>query len=113
MIWPADLVPRVHQGAVEIHGSRVIAQVGDEVTGGGEYSDRASGERSRPVVLRASNIKTLPHVEVYRPKQDGTLANNNPGSKAPARWECNSALGRSGMKGDTGIDSYEINVKTR
>ena len=56
MIWPAGFVPHVHQGAVEIHGSRVIAQVGDEITGGGEYSDRASGERSRPVVLRASNI---------------------------------------------------------
>ena len=82
---------------------RVIAQVGDEITGGGGNSDRDSGKRSRPVVLRTSNIKTLPHVEIYFPKQDGTLTSINSASKAPPVWRCGSAFGRSRMNGDTYI----------
>ena len=52
---------------------RVIAQVGDEIAGGGGYFDRSSGDCSGPV-WRANKMKTLPDVEVYFPKQDGTLA---------------------------------------
>ena len=75
IIWPAGFTPHVHQGVVQIRNGagRVIAQVGDEIAGGGGYFDRGSGDCSGPV-WRANEMKTLPDVEVYFPKQDGALA---------------------------------------
>ena len=52
---------------------RVVAQVGDQIAGGGGFFDRSSGDCSGPV-WQANKMKTLPDVEVYFPKQDGTLA---------------------------------------
>ena len=74
IIWPAGFSPHVHQGVVQIRNGagRVIAEVGDEIAGGGGYFDRGSGECSGPV-WHANEMKTLPDVEVYFPKQDGTL----------------------------------------
>ena len=75
IIWPAGFTPHVHHGVVQIRNGvgRVMAEVGDEIAGGGGYFDLSSGECSGPV-WRANKIKTLPDVEVYFAKQDGTLA---------------------------------------
>jgi len=50
-----------------------VAQVGDQIAGGGGFFDRGSGDCSGPV-WRANKMKALLYVEVYFPKQDGTLA---------------------------------------
>ena len=75
IIWPAGFTPHVNDGVVEIRNGagRVVAQVGDQVAGGGGFFDRSSGDCSGPI-WRANKMKTLPEVEVYFPKQDGTLA---------------------------------------
>lgn len=75
IIWPAGFTPHVNEGVVEIRNGagRLVAQVGDQIAGGGGFFDRASGDCSGPV-WRANKMKTLPDVEVYFPKQDGTLA---------------------------------------
>ena len=74
IIWPAGFTPHVHQGVVQIRNGagRVIAEVGNEIAGGGGFLDRDSGECSGPVWW-ANKMKTLPDVEVYFPKQDGTV----------------------------------------
>ena len=74
IVWPAGFTPHVHQGVVQIRNGagRVIAEVGNEIAGGGGYSNRGSGECSGPV-WRANKMKTLPDVEVYFPKQDGIV----------------------------------------
>ena len=74
IIWPAGFTPHVHQGVVQIRNGagRVIAEVGNEIAGGGGFLDRDSGECSGPVWW-ANKMKTLPDVEVYFPKQDGSL----------------------------------------
>lgn len=75
IIWPAGFTPHVNEGVVEIRNGagRVVAQVGDQIAGGGGFFDRGSGDCSGSV-WRANKMKTLPDVEVYFPKQDGTLA---------------------------------------
>ena len=75
IIWPAGFTPHVNEGVVEIRNGagRVVAQVGDQIAGGGGFFDRDRGDCSGPV-WRANKMKTLPDVEVYFPKQDGTLA---------------------------------------
>ena len=74
IIWPAGFTPNVNEGVVEIRNGagRVVAQVGDQIAGGGGFFERDSGDCSGPV-WRANKMKTLPDVEVYFPKQDGTL----------------------------------------
>ena len=74
IIWPAGFTPHVHQGVVQIRNGagHVVAEVGNEIAGGGGYFNRGSGECSGPV-WRANKIKTLPDAEVYFPKQDGTV----------------------------------------
>ncbi len=75
IIWPAGFTPHVNEGVVEIRNGagRVVAQVGNQIAGGGGYFERTSGDCSGPV-WQANKMKTLPDVEVYFPKQDGTLA---------------------------------------
>ena len=75
IIWPAGFTPHVNEGVVEIRNGagRVMAQVGDQIAGGGGFFDRSSGDCSGPI-WQANDMKTLPDVEVYFPKQDGTLA---------------------------------------
>ena len=74
IIWPAGFTPHFNEGVVEIRNGagRVVAQVGNQIAGGGGFFDRSSGDCSGPV-WRANKMKTLPDVEVYFPKQDGTL----------------------------------------
>ena len=74
IIWPAGFTPHVHQGVVQIRSGagRVVAEVGNEIAGGGGYFNRGSGECSGPA-WRANKMKTLPDVEVYFPKQDGIV----------------------------------------
>ena len=70
---------------------RVVAQVGDQIAGGGGFFDRGSGDCSGPIWL-ANKMKTLPDVEVYFPKQDGTLAPEEGtelfSGKLIMRWKC-------------------------
>ena len=75
IIWPAGFTPHVNDGVVEMRNGagRVVAQEGDQIAGGGGFFDRSSGDCSGPV-WHANKMKTLPDVEVYFPKQDGTLA---------------------------------------
>ncbi len=75
IIWPAGFTPHVNEGVVEIRSGagRVVAQVEDQIAGGGGFLDRSGGDCSGPVWW-ANKMKTLPDVEVYFPKQDGTLA---------------------------------------
>ena len=74
IVWPAGFTPHVHHGAVQVrNGSgQVIATVGDEIAAGGAYHSLESGACSGPV-FSANQIKVLPDVEVYFPRQDGTM----------------------------------------
>ena len=74
-IWPAGFTPHFENGVVQVRNGagRVIAKVGDEISGGGGYHNRRYGECSGEV-FRANGIKVLPDVEIYFPRQDGTLA---------------------------------------
>ncbi len=75
--WPPGFTPNVHQGIVQIRngGGQVIAQVGDRIPGGGAYSDSAHGDCPGGT-FAINSIEILPDVEVYFPRQDGTLGTN-------------------------------------
>jgi len=75
IIWPAGFTPHVNEGVVEIRNGagRVVAQVGDQIAGGGGFFDRSSEDCPGPI-WQANEMKTLPDVAVYFPKQDGSLA---------------------------------------
>ena len=75
--WPPGFTPNVHQGVVQIRngGGQVIAQVGDRISGGGAYSDSAYGDCPGGT-FAINSIEILPDVEVYFPRQDGTLETN-------------------------------------
>lgn len=74
IVWPAGFEPHVEQRVVQVRNGagRVIARVGDEIAMGGGYSstdyDGCAGG-----TFTGHSIKVLPDVEVYFPKQDGTL----------------------------------------
>ena len=74
IVWPAGFTPYVHRGVVHVRNGagRVIATVGDEIAAGGGYYSLDSGACSGEVFI-PNQIKVLPDVEVYFPKQDGTL----------------------------------------
>ena len=75
ILWPAGFTPHVEGGVVHVRNGagRTIARVGDEIAGGGgSYKGgyrECSGE-----MFRIHDIKVLPDVEVYFPRQDGALA---------------------------------------
>ena len=74
IIWPAGFTPHVEQGVVQVRNGagRTIAKVGDRIASGGGFS--SSGYRDCPGgTFGIHSIKVLPDVEVYFPKQDGTL----------------------------------------
>ena len=75
IIWPAGFTPHVQDGEVHVRNGagRTIAKVGDEIAGGGGYRESEHGEYPGEV-FRVHDIKVLPAVEVYFPRQDGTLA---------------------------------------
>ncbi len=72
--WPAGFEPHVENGVVQVRNGagRVIAQVGDRIAGGGGYSSSGYGECPGGT-FGMHSIKVLPDVEVYFPRQDGTL----------------------------------------
>ena len=75
IIWPAGFTPHSDGGVVQVRNGagRVIATVGDEIAAGGGYHRLDSGACPGEVFF-ANSIKVLPDVEVYFPRQDGTLA---------------------------------------
>ena len=75
IVWPAGFTPHAHNDLVHVRNGagRIIAQVGDEISMGGGYSTRYDNEECPGGVFSANSIKVLPDVEVYFPKQDGTL----------------------------------------
>ena len=77
IIWPAGFTPHVQDGVVQVRNGagRLIAQVGDEIAGGGGYGyyEGGHGECSGEM-FRVYDIKVLPDVDIYFPNQDGTLA---------------------------------------
>ena len=74
IIWPAGFTPHVDQGMVQVRNGagRTIAKVGDRIAGGGGYSSSGYGDCPGGT-FGIHSIKVLPNVEVYFPKQDGTL----------------------------------------
>ena len=74
MVWPAGFTPHVEGGVVHVRNGagQSIARVGDEIAGGGGYSKSKHGE-CPGAVFKVHHVKVLPDVEVYFPKQDGTL----------------------------------------
>ena len=74
IIWPAGFTPHVDRGEVQVRNGagKIVAVVGDEIAAGGGYNSLDSGACSGPV-FGANQIKVLPNVEVYFPKQDGTV----------------------------------------
>ena len=77
IVWPAGFTPHVHDGVVQIRNGagRIVAEVGDEIAGGGGYFDLGPGECTGPV-FRANRVKVLPDVPVYFPRHDGTLSSH-------------------------------------
>ena len=75
IIWPSGFTPHYHRGVVHIRNEagRIIAQVGDRLSMAGG-SSRRGDEKCPGPSFGANNIKVLPDVEVYFPKQDGSLA---------------------------------------
>ena len=74
ILWPAGFTPHVDQGMVQVRNGagRTIAKVGDRIAGGGGYSSSGYGDCPGGT-FGIHSIKVLPNVEVYFPKQDGTL----------------------------------------
>ena len=74
IIWPAGFMPHVQDGVVQVRNGagRVIAQIGDEIAGGGAYYERGPGECPGEV-FSVYGVKVLPDVEVYFPRQDEFL----------------------------------------
>ncbi len=74
IVWPAGFTPHVDRGEVQVRNGagKIVAVVGDEIAAGGGYNSLDSGACSGPV-FGANQIKVLPNVEVYFPKQDGTV----------------------------------------
>ena len=74
IVWPAGFTPHSDSGVLQVRNGagRVIAAVGDEIAAGGGYLSRDSGACSGEVFI-ANQIKVLPDVEVYFPRQDGIL----------------------------------------
>ena len=74
IIWPAGFTPHSDRGVVEVRNGagRIIATVGDEIAAGGGYRSLDGGACAGQVFI-ANQIKVLPDVEVYFPRQDGTM----------------------------------------
>ena len=74
IIWPAGFSPHVEEGVVQVRNGagRTIAKVGDRIASGGGYSSSGYGDCPGGR-FGIHSIKVLPDVEVYFPKQDGTL----------------------------------------
>ncbi len=74
IIWPAGYEPHVEQGVVEVRNGagRVIARVGDRIAGGGGHKSSGYGDCPGDT-FGIHSIKVLPDVEVYFPRQDGSL----------------------------------------
>ena len=74
IVWPAGFTPHVDRGEVQVRNGagKIVAVVGDEIAAGGGYNSLDSGACSGPV-FSANQIKVLPNVEVYFPRQDGTV----------------------------------------
>ena len=75
IVWPPGFTPHYHRGVVHVRNDAgvIIAQIGDELAVGGGFGSRGGGDCPGPV-WGANSIKVLPDVEVYFPKQDGSLA---------------------------------------
>ena len=75
IVWPPGFTPHYHRGVVHVRNDAgaIIAQVGDRLSMGGG-GGRSDDERCPGPAWGANSIKVLPDVEVYFPKQDGSLA---------------------------------------
>ena len=74
ILWPAGFSPHVEDGVVHVRNGagRTIAKVGDEIAGGGGYFKSKHGE-CPGTMFRIHDVKVLPDVEVYFPRQDEAL----------------------------------------
>ena len=82
LFWPPGFTPHVYRGVVHVRNGagRIIAQVGDRIAMGGAagpywryYADKTIGPKCPGPTWAPNHIKILPDVEVYFPRQDGTL----------------------------------------
>ena len=78
IIWPAGFTPHVVQGVVQVRNGagRTIAKVGDRIASGGGYSSSGYGDCPGGK-FGIHSIKVLPDVEVYFPRQDGSLGTDH------------------------------------
>ena len=71
VIWPAGFSPHVENGVVQVRNGagQTIAQVGDDITGGGGYFKR-SNKDCPGEAFHIHTIEVLPDVPVYFPQWD-------------------------------------------
>ena len=78
IVWPPGFTPHYHRGrgpCPQWMRAVIIAQIGDELAvGGGFGSPPWATETVQDPPWVSNDIKVLPDVEVYFPKQDGSLA---------------------------------------
>ena len=74
ILWPAGFTPHAEDGVVHVRNGagRTIVKVGDEIAGGGGYFNSRYGECPGEIFM-IHEIKVLPDVEVYFPKQEEAL----------------------------------------
>ena len=82
IFWPSGFTPHVYRGVVHVRNGagRIIAQVGDRIAMGGAagpywsyYADKTIGPKCPGPTWAPNHIKVLPDVDIYFPRQDGTL----------------------------------------
>ncbi len=74
VVWPAGFEPHMEDGVVQVRNGagQVIAKVGDEIAGGGGYSDSKYKECPGEA-FHIWGIKVLPDVPVYFPQWDDEI----------------------------------------
>ena len=86
IFWPSGFTPHVYRGVVHVRNGagRIIAQVGDRIVMGGAaayygnyYTDKTIGPKCGGPTWASNSIYVLPDVDIYFPKQDGTLATDD------------------------------------
>ena len=86
IFWPSGFTPHVYRGVVHVRNGagRIIAQVGDRIAMAGAaayygnyYTDKTIGPKCGGPTWAPNHIKVLADVDIYFPRQDGTLGTDH------------------------------------